>query len=171
MAGINNSKLVVNEAIKNNIRRLILVPINDQNCRNMQICSICCEQTTLICLSYVELRLEFCAIRQFCSFIIVHTTGIYSKYKAAGEGYRQIDTYMRQYVRNAEKIDRQKRIYEKYIKRVMDVILSFCILVILSPLYVVLCLAVIIDDLGSVFFTQKGVGRNKKFFNYIRFVQ
>lgn len=32
-----------------------------------------------------------CRIRRL---ILVHTTGIYSKYKAAGEGYRQIDEYV-----------------------------------------------------------------------------
>ena len=44
--------------------------------------------------------------------------------------------------------------YEKYVKRSLDIVLSFFGLVILSPLFLVLCLAVVIDDPGPVFFVQ-----------------
>ncbi len=39
-----------------------------------------------------------CCVRRL---ILVHTTGIYSKYKAAGEGYRQIDEYVTSSCRDA----------------------------------------------------------------------
>lgn len=54
--------------------------------------------------------------------------------------------------------------YEKYVKRVMDVILSFGGLVILSPVFLVLSLWIIIDDPGPVLFTQKRIGRDKQYF-------
>lgn len=71
---------------------------------------------------------------------------------------------MREYVRGSKKIERKKGIYEGIVKRGLDVILSFCGLVILSPIYLVLSLIVIIDDPGPVMFKQKRVGKGKKFF-------
>lgn len=55
-------------------------------------------------------------------------------------------------------------VYEKFFKRLDDVFLSFCGLVILSPVFLILSIAVVIDDPGPVFFTQKRVGKNKTFF-------
>ena len=59
--------------------------------------------------------------------------------------------------------------YEKVIKRVLDLILSFLGLLILSPLYLLLILAIVIDDPGPVFFVQKRVGKNKRFFALHKF--
>lgn len=54
-------------------------------------------------------------------------------------------------------------------KRIMDVILSFFGLVILSPLFLGLSIAIKIDDPGPVLFTQKRVGRNKQYFKLHKF--
>ena len=51
----------------------------------------------------------------------------------------------------------------------MDVTLSFGGLVILSPLYIGISAAIIIDDPGPVFFTQKRLGQNKKYFKLHKF--
>ncbi|MCI5745277.1 MAG: sugar transferase [Erysipelotrichaceae bacterium] len=51
----------------------------------------------------------------------------------------------------------------------MDIILSFGALVVLSPLFLGLCLAIIIDDPGPVFFTQKRMGKNKQYFKLHKF--
>lgn len=59
--------------------------------------------------------------------------------------------------------------YERVIKRILDVVLSLCGLIVLSPLYVLISLAIIIDDPGPVFFTQKRVGKNKRFFRLHKF--
>ena len=67
------------------------------------------------------------------------------------------------------KSDYRPGIYEKYIKRAMDVILSFGGLVVLSPLYIGISAAIIIDDPGPVFFTQKRMGQNKKYFKLNKF--
>ncbi len=67
------------------------------------------------------------------------------------------------------KSDYRPGIYEKYIKRAMDVILSFGGLVVLSPLYIGISAAIIIDDPGPVFFTQKRMGQNKKYFKLHKF--
>ena len=59
--------------------------------------------------------------------------------------------------------------YEKYIKRGLDVILSFGGLVVLSPVFLILAVAIYIDDPGPVLFTQKRVGKNKEFFKLHKF--
>ena len=59
--------------------------------------------------------------------------------------------------------------YEKVIKRLLDLILSFFGLVILSPVFLVLSLWIVIDDPGPVLFTQKRIGRNKAFFKLHKF--
>lgn len=61
--------------------------------------------------------------------------------------------------------------YEKYIKRVIDVILSFAGLVILSPVFALIAIAIEIEDPGSVIFTAKASGKKtNNILNYIKFV-
>ena len=60
-------------------------------------------------------------------------------------------------------------VYEKYIKRGLDIILSFGGLVVLSPVFLILAVAIYIDDPGPVLFTQKRVGKNKEFFKLHKF--
>lgn len=55
-------------------------------------------------------------------------------------------------------------LYEKYVKRVLDVLLSFLGLVVISPLLLILITIIKLSDRGSVFFIQKRVGKNKQFF-------
>ncbi len=59
--------------------------------------------------------------------------------------------------------------YDRVIKRVFDIVLSFFGLVIFGPIFLVLAIAVFIDDPGPVFFTQKRVGMNKKYFKLHKF--
>jgi O-antigen biosynthesis protein WbqP len=59
--------------------------------------------------------------------------------------------------------------YEKYVKRVIDIILSFGGLVLLSPVLFGLSLAIFIDDPGPVLFTQKRIGKNKQYFKLHKF--
>ena len=60
-------------------------------------------------------------------------------------------------------------VYEKYIKRGLDIILSFCGLVVLSPVFLILAIAIYIDDPGPILFTQKRVGKNKQYFKLHKF--
>lgn len=76
---------------------------------------------------------------------------------------------VRGHLEAAGKSDYRPGIYEKYIKRAMDVVLSFGGLVVLSPLYIGISAAIIIDDPGPVFFTQKRLGQNKKYFKLHKF--
>lgn len=59
--------------------------------------------------------------------------------------------------------------YQKGIKRLLDVVLSACGLLVLSPLLLLLCLAIKLDSPGPVFFKQKRVGIHKSYFNILKF--
>lgn len=55
-------------------------------------------------------------------------------------------------------------VYERKIKPAIDKVLSFCGLVLLSPIFLIVSIAIFIDDPGPVFFTQKRVGKGKTYF-------
>ncbi len=55
------------------------------------------------------------------------------------------------------------------IKRLIDIILSFFGLLVLSPLFLILILAIKFDSKGPVLFKQKRVGRGKTYFNILKF--
>ena len=59
--------------------------------------------------------------------------------------------------------------YEKVVKRCFDIILSFGGLVILSPVFLWLCVWIKVDDPGPVLFTQKRVGQDKRYFKLHKF--
>ena len=59
--------------------------------------------------------------------------------------------------------------YKKYVKRAIDVVLSFLGLIALSWLYLILIIAIKIDDPGPAFFTQKRVGIGKTYFKLHKF--
>ncbi len=65
--------------------------------------------------------------------------------------------------------DYKPGIYDKYIKRGIDIILSFSGLVLLSPVYLGIALAIKIDDPGPALFTQKRTGQNKEYFKLHKF--
>lgn len=55
-------------------------------------------------------------------------------------------------------------IYDKYVKRGIDIVLSFGGLVVLSLIMGAIALAIKVEDPGPVLFTQKRVGQNKRYF-------
>ena len=59
--------------------------------------------------------------------------------------------------------------YQKYGKRILDIILSGCGIVVLAPVYLILAIAIKVDDPGPVFFRQKRVGIHKTHFNILKF--
>lgn len=123
------------------------------------------------------------------AFVIVSTVAIIKKKnylyenepdeKNPYEGKKVIFIYNEDEPENADgvrghleivgKSQHKPRIYEKYVKRMLDVILSFGGLVVLSPVFLAISLAIYIDDPGPVIFTQKRVGQNKKYFKMHKF--
>lgn len=59
--------------------------------------------------------------------------------------------------------------YKYYIKRYMDFSLSLLGIIVLSPLLLILSLAIKLDSKGSVVFRQKRVGKDKSHFNIYKF--
>ncbi len=59
--------------------------------------------------------------------------------------------------------------YQKYIKRGIDFLLSLLGLVILSPVFLFLCVWIKLDSKGPVLFKQKRVGKNKVYFSILKF--
>lgn len=59
--------------------------------------------------------------------------------------------------------------YNRVFKRLIDILLSGIGIVVLSPVYLIVTLAIKIDDPGPVFFRQKRVGIHKTHFNILKF--
>ena len=59
--------------------------------------------------------------------------------------------------------------YNKVFKRLIDIVLSGIGIVVLSPVYLIVALAIKMDDPGPVFFRQKRVGIHKTHFNILKF--
>ena len=57
----------------------------------------------------------------------------------------------------------------KTIKRFLDIILSFCGMLILSPVFLILIVAIKLDSKGPVLFKQKRVGLHKQYFYILKF--
>ena len=58
--------------------------------------------------------------------------------------------------------------YDRYIKRSLDIILSFGGMVVLAPVYAVTAIAIKIDDPGPVFFKQKRISQHNGYFDVIK---
>lgn len=54
--------------------------------------------------------------------------------------------------------------YKYFFKRLSDLLLSFIAAIILLPFFLLIAIAIFIDDPGPVFFKQKRVGKGKKLF-------
>ncbi|NLO84687.1 MAG: sugar transferase [Clostridiales bacterium] len=59
--------------------------------------------------------------------------------------------------------------YERYIKRMLDVVISIVCLVVLSPVLLLIALAIKIDSKGPVLFKQKRAGKGKVLFDIYKF--
>ncbi|TXK85647.1 sugar transferase [Paenibacillus sp. N3.4] len=55
------------------------------------------------------------------------------------------------------------------IKRIIDFVFSFFAIVILWPIFLIIAILIRIDSKGPVFFRQKRMGRNKKYFYILKF--
>lgn len=75
----------------------------------------------------------------------------------------------RGYLKVVGEIELKPSFYDVFLKRVLDIILSLAGLILLSPVYLIIILAIIIDDPGPVFFAQKRIGKDKKYFKLHKF--
>ena len=59
--------------------------------------------------------------------------------------------------------------YSKFFKRLIDIVLSGLGIIFLSPVFLILALAIKIDDPGPVFFKQKRLTIHKEYFGILKF--
>ena len=59
--------------------------------------------------------------------------------------------------------------YKKFVKRALDLTLSFVGLIVLLPIFAVIAIAMKITDPGPIFFKQKRVGIHKTYFKLYKF--
>lgn len=59
--------------------------------------------------------------------------------------------------------------YLKVIKRLMDIVLAMLGLILLSWVYLIISIAVFLDDPGPILFSQKRIGKHKKIFRLHKF--
>ena len=59
--------------------------------------------------------------------------------------------------------------YQKFVKRLLDILVSSIGIIVLLPLLLVLVIAIKLDSPGPVFFTQKRVGLHKTHFQILKF--
>jgi len=59
--------------------------------------------------------------------------------------------------------------YRRFIKRLLDIVLSGLGIIVLSPVLLIIALLIKLEDRGPVFFTQKRVGIHKGYFTILKF--
>lgn len=59
--------------------------------------------------------------------------------------------------------------YRRFFKRMIDLVLSALGLIVLSPLFLFIAIAIKLDDPGPVFFRQKRAGKNREPFDILKF--
>ena len=59
--------------------------------------------------------------------------------------------------------------YKKYLKRLIDIVMSLGGIVCLSWLYLILIVAIRLDSPGPILFRQKRVGKKKRHFQILKF--
>ncbi|WML41547.1 sugar transferase [Neobacillus sp. OS1-2] len=60
-------------------------------------------------------------------------------------------------------------IYRRYLKRLLDFVLSFIGIVVLSPVFLILIICIKLDSNGRVFFKQRRIGKGKSEFYILKF--
>ena len=59
--------------------------------------------------------------------------------------------------------------YKVFFKRLLDIVLSLCGIIVLSLVFFIIVVAIVIDDPGPILFKQKRVGKGKKLFKIWKF--
>lgn len=78
------------------------------------------------------------------------------------------DTYYEQYIENFVP-NPKRRLFYRFIKRSFDIVASLLMLIVLSPVMLIIAIAIKCDSKGSVIFKQKRMGKNGKVFYCYKF--
>lgn len=63
---------------------------------------------------------------------------------------------------------KKKTVYD-FLKRMVDILVSFVALTVGLPVFIMIALVIIIDDFGNPFYMQERIGKNGKAFNMFKF--
>ena len=58
--------------------------------------------------------------------------------------------------------------YERYVKRALDIIISLAALIVLSPVMLIVALLIRMESPGPAIFRQKRIGRNGEVFEFLK---
>ena len=111
-------------------------------------------------------KIKIFAIIMGIGISLLNLWGFVSKKKALKDGDLKKDCYEGAGV---AVLKSKKTLYEVAIKRMVDVVLSSFGILVLSPVFLLLAVAIYVDDPGPILFTQKRVGLNKTFFKLYKF--
>lgn len=70
--------------------------------------------------------------------------------------------------KNTYRLNGGQKIY-RFIKAIADFVIALLALIVLSPLFIIVAVAIKIDSPGPVFFTHKRIGKGEKLFHCIKF--
>lgn len=102
---------------------------------------------------------------------ILEEVAIEEKY-IAGEVFdhtvEHSDSYYEQYIENFVP-NEKKRLFYRFVKRSFDIVVSFLMLIVLSPIMLLIAIAIKCDSKGSVIFKQKRMGKDGKIFYCYKF--
>ena len=65
--------------------------------------------------------------------------------------------------------NKTNKIYNKYIKRLLDIIISIVFIILLLPIFIIICLLILIFDRDKIFFFQTRTGYKGKEFKIYKF--
>lgn len=60
-------------------------------------------------------------------------------------------------------------IYNRFFKRIIDIVCSFLAIIVFSVIYIPICIIIKCTSEGPIFFKQKRVGKDKSYFNILKF--
>lgn len=78
------------------------------------------------------------------------------------------DTYYEQYIQNFVP-NKKKRLFYRFVKRSFDIVASLLSLIVLSPIMLIIAIAIKCDSEGNAIFKQKRMGKNEKPFYCYKF--
>lgn len=87
--------------------------------------------------------------------------------EALGEKHES-DSFYNTFVENFVP-NKKKRLFYRFIKRSFDIVVSFLMLALLTPLFLGVAIAIKRDSKGPVIFAQERLGRNRKVFKCFKF--
>lgn len=63
----------------------------------------------------------------------------------------------------------KNKLYQDYVKRILDIVLSFIVLIVASPIMIIVGVLIKIESPGKIFYRQDRIGKNGQVFQILKF--